>query len=457
MTSIRLRLLLLFLGLTLFAWAATVGSTYWQTSHEVEEIYDAHLTQSAGELLVYAAHEYAEQIAAVSAGAAEAQAFPHEVRAIAPHRIEDEYAPRLSFRVWVGDRLLLHSEDAAVDAPLGDVGFSERSDAQGHWRVYTLRNPRDGFIVEVAEHQGIRSKIVDEVAMASIYPALIAFPIVAVLAWLAVGGGLAPLRQLAVQVRNRSPDSLSPVAMAGAPSEVSPLVSALNRLLARLEAVLERERRFTADASHELRTPLASLKVQAQVAARTADPEARQQALAQIIEGVDRSHHLVEQLLTIARLDPAQVDASRARMNLNRVSAEVVAQLAPAAICKSIDLGLVEGEVGEIQGRAEVIAILARNLIDNAVRYTPAGGRVEVRICDHDGEVCLEVADSGPGIVPEERERVFDRFYRGLGHGQSGCGLGLSIVQRIAELHRARLSLGESSFGGLSVVVCFQR
>lgn len=456
MTSIRFRLLLLFLGLTLIVWAATVGSTYWQTYHEVDEIYDAHLVQSAEELLVFAAKEYAERVTTVH-DPAETEAFPFELQAIAHRHTGEEYAPRLSFRVWATERILLHSADLSLDTPPGQEGFGERVDAHGLWRTYTLRSPRDGFTVEVAEHYGIRSKIVDEVAQASIVPAVFAFPVIAMLAWFAVGRGLAPLRQLAAQVRHRSPESLAPVSMNGAPDEVSPLVEALNRFLVRLSATLERERRFTADASHELRTPLASLKVQAQVAARAADPAIRQRALAQITEGVDRASHLVEQLLTIARLDPAQADASHARIDLNEVSTQVVAQLVPEAMRKSIELELTEAEIGEVRGRAELIAILLRNLVDNAVRYTPPGGRVEVRVHDHDGGVCLEVADSGPGVPPEERDRVFDRFYRGLGHDQPGCGLGLSIVQRIAELHRARLTLGDSPSGGLSVSVCFQR
>ena len=457
MTSIRLRLLLLFLGLTLVVWLTTVASTYLQTSHEVEEIYDAHLSQSAEELLTFAAHEYAEQTQAPQGTGPDGERLQQEIQQLARHHSQDEYAPYLSFRVWVQQDLLLHSADALRETPPGADGFSERRTEQGPWRVFTLRDPVNGFTVEVAEQYDLRRKIIDEVARASVYPALITFPLLALVAWVAVGSGLAPLRQLANQMRHRSPESMAPVSMERTPDEVKPLVSALNRLLVRLGATLERERRFTADASHELRTPLASLKVQAQVARRTDDPDTRQRALGQIVEGVDRAHRLVEQLLTIARLDPAQTDATRARMDLNRVSAEVVAQLAPEAMRKSIELGLTEGEVGEVQGRADVIAILLRNLIDNAVRYTPAGGRVEVRVSDRDGDVCLEVADSGPGIPPHERERVFDRFYRGLGHGQTGCGLGLSIVQRIAELHRIRLRLDDSPFGGLSVFVGFQR
>lgn len=185
MTSIRFRLLLLFLGLTLIVWAATVGSTYWQTYHEVEEVYDAHLVQSAEELLVLATHEYAEQVATVR-NSAEAEAFPFEIQALARHHTGEEYAPRLSFRVLVADRILLHSADAPLDTPPGSDGFGERRDANGLWRVYTLRSARDGFTVEVAEHYGIRSKIVDEVAQASIVPAVFAFPVIAMLAWFAV-------------------------------------------------------------------------------------------------------------------------------------------------------------------------------------------------------------------------------------------------------------------------------
>ncbi|MCK9531783.1 MAG: ATP-binding protein [Gammaproteobacteria bacterium] len=455
MISIRSRLLLLFLGLMFVAWAVIIASTYVQTSHEVEEIYDAHLVQSADELLMFASHEYSEQLA-TSHHVGAPTLLPFEVQELVRRQSGDEYAPRLGFRVWVAGRILLHSTDAPLAPPRETAGFSEREDERGLWRVYT-RHSDNGFAVEVAEHYGIRSKIVREVALATAIPALFAFPIIALLAWFSVGRGLAPLSQLARQVSYRAPESLAPVSVECAPREVLPLVEALNRFLERLSGTLERERRFAADASHELRTPLASLKVQAQVAARAADAETRARALGHITEGVDRATHLVEQLMTLARLDPAQVDASRARIDLNRVSGDVLAQLAPEALSKSIELDLTEAEVGEMQGRADLIAILMRNLVDNAVRYTPQGGRIVVRVRDYDHEVCLEIDDSGPGIPNTELDRVFDRFYRGLGHGQPGCGLGLSIVQRIAELHRAAITLGESPLGGLRVAVRFHR
>ncbi len=457
MSSIRLRLLLLFLGLILFAWAITAGSTYYQTSYEVEEIYDAHLAQAASELMALVYNRYADHPHESSPSSKKPRKFTRDVLELKRHLRGTEYAPQLAFRIWANGRLLFFSRDAHSDDPPGSDGFGNRSIEGNHWRVYTLHDNKYGYTVEVAEQYEIRQKIAGEVGLASIYPALISFPVIALLAWFAVGHGLRPLHLLAGHVRRRSPVSLQPVEVE-VPQEVKSLVQALNGLLERLEQTLDRERHFTADASHELRTPLASLRVQAQVAARADSPERRKRALEQIIAGADRATHLIEQLLTVARLDPQLDDVRNDRVILNRVCADAIAQATPWAFKKDVELTLTAPRRDiEIPADASMTTVLLRNLIDNAVRYSPPGGRVEVRVREAAGAVYLEVADSGPGIAPNERNRVLDRFYRGLGTGEQGCGLGLSIVQRIAELHRAVLNLGESDLGGLAVTVGFNR
>ncbi len=458
MTSIRLRLLLLFLGLTFLAWAVTAGSTYYQTSHEVEEIYDAHLAQAAGALMALAYNQYgkgAKEVSSKAGGSREE--LTREVLELQEHLRGNEYAPRLDYRMWVEGELLLHTREGPSDVPPGPDGFENRRIGEENWRVHTLRDDDFDFTVEVAEQYDIRQKIASEVAMASIYPALVSFPVIAVFAWIAVGSGLTPLRRLTDEVRQRSPASLEPVDVE-APREVKPLVEALNGLLERLERTLDRERRFTADASHELRTPLASLKIQAQVATRSDSPEERQRALDHIVSGADRATHLIEQLLTVARLDPQLDDVRDDNVVLNRTCADALAQSAPWALKKGVELTLEAPRRNiEIPANGAMTKVLLRNLINNAVRYTPSGGRVEVRVREAAEAVYLEVADSGPGIPPAERNRVLDRFYRGLGTGEQGCGLGLSIVQRVAELHRAELKMGDSDLGGLAVTVGFSR
>lgn len=451
MSAIRVRLLVLFLLLSFIAWVGTAVSIHSEITHEVEEIYDSHLIQSAGELMALAAHEYQER----RGKDVPMDDLGNEVAELERHMGGTGYAPKLAFRVWMDGTVILHTADAP-DGPLPvHSGLDERDHAGQRWRLYTLRDDRYRIGVQVAERYDIRRRIVSEVALASLYPALVALPLLTLIAWLAVGKGLAPLRRVAEQVTARSPAALEPVSLKGTPSEVRPLVVALNRLLARLEEAFERERRFTADASHELRTPLASLKVQAQVARRAAEAPERDHALAQIVAGADRASHLVEQLLTLARLDPQQQGLECGPVDLARLAGEVLAQCAAPAIAKSVDLGLEAADGGVVDGNPHALAVLLRNLVDNAVRYTPGGGRVEVTVAADGTGVELRVADSGPGIPVAERARVFERFHRLSGTGQSGCGLGLSIVRRIADLHAATVELGDSPLGGLRVRVRF--
>lgn len=265
------------------------------------------------------------------------------------------------------------------------------------------------------------------------------------------------MRRIGSEVAQRDPANLAPLEERSAPAEIAPLLHALNALLGRLERALESERRFTADAAHELRTPLAALKIQAQVARRAENEAQRGAALDKLILGVDRATHLIEQLLTLARLEPT--GGSTVLMSgcdVAAIARQTLADLAPAALGKGIELGLNSPATAMIRGNADMLAILLRNLVDNAIRYTPRNGRVDVSLLVEQGRVRLEVTDSGPGIPEQEKQRVFDRFYRILGNEAAGSGLGLSIVKRIADAHAASLSLAEGENGvGLRVGVDF--
>jgi signal transduction histidine kinase len=241
--------------------------------------------------------------------------------------------------------------------------------------------------------------------------------------------------------------------MAGVPEEVSPLVGALNDLFGRLEQAFNSERRFTADAAHELRTPLAALKIQAQVALRSTDQAERQAALDNVLRGVDRATRLVEQLLILARVDPETAAANYQALNLHELAANAIKDVAQMAHAKQIELSLEGAPTCLVLGDAMQLALLLRNLLDNAIRYSPVGGRVSVTL--HQApSVALQVRDTGPGIPANEREQVLQRFYRISGSGEEGSGLGLSIVQRIATLHGAQLQLADNEQGqGLLVRV----
>jgi two-component system OmpR family sensor kinase len=289
-------------------------------------------------------------------------------------------------------------------------------------------------------------------------PLMVLLPLLSLLIWIMVGQGLAPLKRLAGAVAMRTPRSLEPLPTDGAPSEVMPLVDSLNDLLRRLDEALAAQKAFVADAAHELRTPITALQLQAQLIERAQSDAERSDLLDDLKAGVRRCAHLVGQLLTLARQDPDLAGRPSSSLALGELARQVVADHASLAATKQIDLGLaVIDEFARVQGDEEALRILLRNLTDNAIRYTPRGGSVEVAIISVAGRPCIEVSDSGPGIAEKDRARIFDRFYRGEGVGETGTGLGLSIVRAIADRHQATIELGDAEAGGLRIRVVFPR
>ncbi len=315
---------------------------------------------------------------------------------------------------------------------------------EAHHEIHELMAELPAAVRAEFEHE--HEELIGEIAEHLAKPVLIAFPLLALLLVLAVTFALRPLRRLANEVETRAPERLEPIPREGAPREVRPLIDRLNRLFADIERALENERRFTADAAHELRTPLAALKAQAQVALGTAIDAERDHALRQIVAGCDRSAHLVEQMLTLARLD-APHGAARAEVDLRALAADVLADFAGEAIAKGSALSLEDGATTPVGGDPLLLAVALRNLVANALRHTPHGGRVSVSISRDADRALLVVADDGPGIPEAERDAVLQRFRRGSGATATGSGLGLSIVQRIAELHggELRLERGDST------------
>jgi two-component system OmpR family sensor kinase len=279
-------------------------------------------------------------------------------------------------------------------------------------------------------------------------------PFLGLAGWWIVGRGLAPLGRIASAVKERSPTALTPLSRDGLPQEIRPLADSLNDLLARLDHSFSLQRRFAADAAHELRTPLTALNLQVQLAERAQGPEERARAFERLRQGIRRATRLVQQLLTMARLDPDAAAAPSTAVDVGALVASVVEDARPTASEHSIELACQASSSGTtVSGSEDALRILFNNVVDNAVRYTPAGGRVDVR-CERDGGALqVVVEDTGPGIPEEERERVFDRFYRGRSAEGSGTGLGLAIVSQVAEMHRGRVALEAGAQGGLRVVV----
>jgi two-component system sensor histidine kinase QseC len=373
---------------------------------------------------------------------------------------EERYATKFNLQVWDSKNVkLIASPNAPQQSLLGEKdGFSDKFADDHLWRVFTYHNPVKGIATVVAERYDSRNELAHSIARDDIYIMLITFPLSGILIWLIIGSGLSSLTRVAREVANRAPSYLEPVDLSDVPVEIKPVIVELNKLFERLYQALEREKRFSADAAHELRTPLAALKTQAQLALVSDDEGERTSALNNVVASVDRSSHIVQQLLTLSRLVPeaAHIDEC-IDVNLTKLSAEIIAQLAPSACLKNIDIELVAPDNDVIlNGNITALSILIRNLVDNAIRYTPKNGLVKVYTEVIDDQVLLRVADSGPGIPAELRERVFERFFRVLGTKTPGSGLGLAIVQQIVKLHGATIALLVPVWGyGLEVRVTF--
>lgn len=335
-------------------------------------------------------------------------------------------------------------------------GFSTVEAGGNQWRVFALRT-RDG-IVQVAQPMRVRAALAREAALRSLPPFLVLLPLLAFLIWLTVGRALRPVQELTRSVAGRPPLLLEPLPEENLPNELRPLIRAMNALLDRLRAAVDHERAFLADAAHELRTPLAALALQ--VDAIRATPEgAHAQGIDQLARGVQRASRLVEQLLALAREDDPSPRPTVA-VSLDTLAREAVAETLPAADERGVDLGVVHADPVSVNGDPAALHALVRNLVDNAVRYTPRGGRVDLAVraqgSGNDRSATLEVADNGPGIPAAERERVFERFYRIGGADEPGSGLGLAIVRAVASSHGAQVKLEDGPDGrGLRVRVEF--
>lgn len=357
----------------------------------------------------------------------------------------ENYLNKFNFQVWDdAGNLLLHSANAPkMPLRVDSDGFSEKKISGKDWRIFSTSNEQAKIRTILAERFDTRNELGHRIAQDDIYIMLLTFPLSGLLIWIIIGRGLDSLDKVAKEVANRAPSHLEAVDLEGIPKEITPVIDELNKLFFRLKEGFEREKRFAADAAHELRKPLAALKAQAQVALNTNDIEEKNQALQKLLTSVNRSTHIVQQLLTISRLVPEATHVpDEDRVNLSKLTREVLAMLAPSAVEKQIELEFdYEHTLPDIPGNATALGILIRNLVDNAIRYCNEQGRVLVQLKEQKNEVLLEVCDNGPGIPSDLQTRVFERFFRVLGNKSPGSGLGLAIVQQICDLHGGRVTL----------------
>ena len=432
MKSIRRNLLLALLGTMCAAMLIAGWATYRAAHHEADALFDYHLRQIA-------------------------LSVRDQTFLGSPDFLANDENLDYVIRVWDLSGLTVYYSKPHESLPeLTQLGYSIAETSEGEWRVFATQY--HGLTIAVAQPMRVRNRLATDAAWNTLRPFFFLLPVVGMLVWVLVGLGLRPLARLAESVRKRTPDSLAPLPDEGLPEEIQPLAASLNDLLARLQAAFAAQRDFVADAAHELRTPLTALQLQTQLVERAAGETERGAALDELKRGLQRTGHPVQQLLTLARLEPGAVSMPSVRVELATLAREAVVEQARVAEARDIDLGLAEVDSrAVVMGDAEALRILLSNLLANALRYTPRGGRVDVSCRMRDGQPVLEIADTGSGIPEAERERVFDRFYRRPGEQESGSGLGLAIVRAIADRHDAVVSLHAAQGGGLLARVVFQK
>ncbi|MBS0571537.1 MAG: sensor histidine kinase N-terminal domain-containing protein [Proteobacteria bacterium] len=444
--SIQRRLLLLLIGSLVLAWGAMLAAGYGKARAEIHELADARLQQGARTLMALDLKRLARLAHADAA-------MPIDADADADH---DGSSRPLAFQAW-GDngQLLLASAGAPAATFWPDEGYATRTIDGRDWRSYTLRDRRHEYRVSVLEPLALREHPVHELAWRMGQVLLWALPLLAALVWISIRRGLEPLARLSDAIGLRDAGNLEPIRPPRIPAEAETVVAALNRLLERLAHSLDKERAFTADAAHELRTPLAAIKVQAEVALGARDEESRRRAIGQVIAGVDRSTHLAEQLLLLARLEHADAAAWQP-VDLGRVAADVVARRAGEAAAKGLDVEVAAAPDCTLPGDPATLAILLDNLLDNAIKYGKDGGHIRVGVRRDPGAVSLSVVDDGEGVGAADRARLRDRFFRVAGSAAPGSGLGLSIVEKIAVAHGGVVEFDAGLEGrGLGVSVRF--
>lgn len=448
MNSIRQRILLRVLGLLLIGSLILSAVSYGDAAHEIEELFDAQLGQSARVLqgllrLPQAQIDHQQLAQALNESVGQQPALGHR------------YESKLAYQVRDADgQIIARSFNVPAMSEVNwQPGFASLGEGEGQWRRYVLVDPDQQLAIWVGERADVRGELVGKIVRSTLIPDLIGIPLMLLLVWLAIGSGLKPLERMASQIRHRDPHSLQPLLISDLPIELEPMQAALNRMLDQLGQLLAREQRFIADAAHELRTPLAILQIHADNARAATDPGEREAALSHLHAGVERATRLVAQMLTLARLADEQ-QPGRQPVHLQQTCRSELAQLLPLALKKrqelvfDIDPALPETLAME----PGALGMLLQNLLGNAIQHCPEGGSIRLRLQREEIPVAtllLSVEDSGNGVPAAERERLLDRFY--TGGDQPGAGLGLSIVQRVVERHHGTIGLNDSTLGGLRV------
>lgn len=460
MNSIRRTLLVSLLGVMTVLMTIAAALSYRAGLQEAGEMFDARLVQSSRVLLNLVDEPLSDLTAypgepivlrgwhGQAQGVGEALAF----------KDGHAYENKLAFQVWDAQGRLMLRSDSAPESKMAELspGYANALINGEQWRVFTLHSP-PGRWFQSAERSDIRQELAEDIAIGTLLPLLLALPLMALAIWATVIWAMRPLSRVSEEIGERDPGRMTALDVKDLPLEIHGLVRAVNGLLHRLEDALTRERQFIADAAHELRTPISALKVHASNARDSSNENERTTSQAHLDQSIERVERLVAQLLSLNRAERAFPHSSLRHVELAALVRTEVHDISPISLRKSLDMQLDLPE-SPVFGDEPSLAPLVRNLLENALRYTPDGGSVRVSIHSEGDWVRLDVEDSGPGIPEELRERVFDRFYRIVGSGVEGSGLGLAIVREIVDDHGGRVVLQSSdALGGLMVSAWLRR
>jgi two-component system OmpR family sensor kinase len=435
MRSLRARLLLLFGAAIVAAAAIQFTTSFRGAMREANKLFDYHMQQMA--------------LALQDSGVE-----PAKWSSVPTEDGEDSAGFDFVIQIWAEEGMRIYQSRAYRFLPTRAVlGYSTVTLANGDWRIYGVKTGKR--MIQVAQKMEARRDRAISFALHALWPVIPVSLLLFAAAWWVVTSALSPLNRIGRDLANRSADSLAPISNEGVPREVSLLVAELNSLLARMAQALRSQQLFVADAAHELRSPLTALKLQMQTLARARSETAREQAIGRLLGGADRASRLVDQLLALARQDPSAQAAELNVIPLPACVEQAANDVAPIASSRQIRLRYDGSAQADILGDPDSLRIMIRNLLDNAVRYTPEHGQVRIDLSTDGAVVALTIQDSGAGIPRQHRARVFDRFYRIPGTIPSGSGLGLGIVQAIANRHGATVKLDDAAIGGLLVKVIF--
>jgi len=428
MKSLRVRLLLALMAMLAVAAGIMGLLTYRSVLAETESLFDYQLRQMALSLRD------------------QGEISPDQASAFADEDLD------FVVQIWSIDGRSVYQSRLHPELPArAMLGLADISAGGQTWRTFSVATPQR--VIQVAQPLNIRERLAANAALHSVVPLLLIAPVLALVVWWVAKLTLRPLNTLATEVQTRDGQSLAPLPTQSLPEEVSPLVGAFNQLLQRLSQSLDTQRAFVSDAAHELRSPLTALKLQLQMLRRAADEPAREAATSALASGIDRATRLVEQLLALARSEPGAPALAMAPLDLSEIVRQAVADTVPMALNRGVEIELFADRPVQVQGDRASLSAMVRNLADNAVRYSPRGAGVELRVLQEPGAAIVHVDDGGPGIPPSERERVFDRFYRRTSNDEPGTGLGLPIVKSVASRHGGSVTLDDSPLGGLRATV----